>query len=285
MKLNSGVFSVCLLLMVAFLPQIGHAEMFENGFKLRAGGFLAYLDSNTSVYSIGTDNSKIIDFESDLGLEESRFSPYFEISYRFNQKHALLLNYLSLHRDGTKESIGNPFELKWNGSTYRIAPGVRLETTLNLDIYQLAYMYNFYSSDKLILAATLGAHIAQIENGYDGEIGLVSNLGVVTTAQQVINKSVTAPLPDIGLLAYYKLDDDIILGVRAQYFQLTVADIEGQVLDLRGECLKYLDKDRHWGIGAAYQYYDVKVDYTGKASTLDVELSYQGPAVFIQYDF
>jgi len=100
-----------------------------------------------------------------------------------------------------------------------------------------------------------------------------------------INESVTAPLPDLGLLAYYKLGYGVTLGARAQYFQLKIDKTEGRLLDLRGEAIKYLDQDHHWAIGAAYQFYGVDVDHKADNATLDVAVKYHGPSLFLQYDF
>lgn len=285
MKFNIGLLLGCLLATFSLLPQNVAADMFEKGFKLRAGGYWAYLNSEINANIPGTGLGTNIDFESDLGLEEAKFSPFFEATYRFNERHAVLVNYLTLHRSGTRAAISKPFEVEFNDNIYQVSAGIKLDTVLELDIYQTAYMYSFYSSDKWMLAGTLGLHIAQFKNSYEGTIGLVAGDGSVTATARSISESVTAPLPDIGLLAYYKLDYGVTLGARIQYFQLEIEDIKGQVLDLRAEALKYLNKDHNIAIGMAYQFYGIQVDYTRTRSSFDVELTYQGPSAFIQYDF
>lgn len=274
-----------LLLILVLLPGMACADMFEKGLKLRAGGFWAQLDSTINAEVPGTNIGQEVDFESDLGLEESRFSPFFEATYRFNKRHAVMVNYLSLHRSGTRAAISKPFEFEFDGNTYRVAAGVRLDSILDLDVYQAAYMYNFYSSDKLMVAGTLGAHIAQLKTEFTGQIGLVGGGGSVVASGRTVNESVTAPLPDIGLQSYYYLGYGALLGIRAQYFQLKIEDIDGRLLDLRGEVLKYLNKSHNWALGVAYQYYGVEVDYQAANSTLDAQLNYHGPSVFVQYDF
>lgn len=286
MKFNIGLLLACLLITFSLLPQNATADMFEKGFKLRAGGYWAYLDSSLNADIPGTGLGTKIDFESDLGLEEAKFSPFFEATYRFNKRHAVLVNYLTLHRNGTRAAISKPFE--WedkDGNLYQVSAGVKLDTVLNLDIYQTAYMFSFYSSDKWMLAGTLGLHIAQFKNSYEGTIGLVAGDGSVSASARSVSESITAPLPDIGLLTYYKLDYGVTLGARVQYFQLDIEDFKGQVLDLRAEALKYLNKKHNIALGMAYQFYGIKVDYTGTRSSLDIELNYQGPSAFIQYDF
>ena len=53
----------------------------------------------------------------------------------------------------------------------------------------------------------------------------------------------------------------------------------------RQNVLKYLNKDHNWAIGMAYQFYGIEIDYTGEFTRVDVEVNYQGPSVFVQYDF
>ncbi len=283
--LRFSLVLVTLLLPSFCFVQPAAADMFEPGLKVRAGGFWAQLNSEIKAEVPGTDIGEKIDFESDLGLEESKFSPFLELTYRFNKKHSLMLNYITLHRDGYRQAISKPFELEWDGKTYTFQAGASLNTTLDLDIYQVAYKYNFISNEKFMLAGTIGAHIARIKNAYQGTIGVKEGNTTSTITGKGISESVTAPLPDFGLQAYYKTDVGLILGARAQYFQLKIDEVKGRLLDARGEMIFYLDKARHWGIGAAYQYYGVEVDYTGDLTKLDVEVNYHGPVAFLQYDF
>lgn len=261
------------------------ANMFEPGFKIRAGGFYAFVDSNITARDPLFDGDLKVDFESDLGLEDSVFSPYLEMTYRFNDNHAVLINAITLHRESDNELITRPFDLEFEDETYAIQAGVGLKTSLDLDVYQVTYMYTFYSSGKFSVAGTLGLHIADISNEYTGSIGVRVNEDVESIELLTIGETVTAPLPDIGLLAYYENDSGFVFGGRVQYFQLKVDDIDGGILDLKGEVLKYLDKNQHWAIGAAYQYYGVEVDYTPSETRLNATINYHGPSLFVQYDF
>jgi len=148
------------------------ADMFEPGFKIRAGGYWALLNSEITANDPDTGHKITIDFESDFGLEESKVSPYLELTYRFNENHALQVNAITLHRSSEDAGISKPFELEWDGKTYVVQAGLKLKTTLDLDVYQAAYMYSFYTSDQLMVAGTLGAHIAKITNEYEGSIGV-----------------------------------------------------------------------------------------------------------------
>jgi len=271
-------------LLSLFTVSTASADMFSPGFKIRAGGFYAFIDSKISARDPLFDDSIDLDLESDLGLDDTAFSPYLEMTYRFNDRHAVLINAISLRRDSGGEIITEPFDLEFD-ETYTIQAGVGLKTTLDIDVYQATYMYTFYSSDKFSLAGTLGLHIADLSNEYKGQIGIRVNDQVESVETRSIGEEVTAPLPDIGLLAYYKNDSGFVFGGRVQYFQLEVGDIDGSILDLKGEVLKYLDQDQHWAIGAAYQYYGVEVDYNPSDTRLNATINYHGPSLFVQYDF
>lgn len=271
--------------LVGLQPHPVYAGMLTPGAKLRTGAFWAYLDTKLNATVPGTRLSQEIDYESDLFLDESKVTPFFGLTYRFNKNHALLLSYFALHRSSARQIVSKPFEFEYEGETYRVAAGARLATLLDLDIYQLSYMYSFYATDTFLVAGTIGAHVVRVKNGYRGEIGVKLNDGVWSLSGKGINESLTAPLPDFGLLLHYKVTDNITLGLRAQYFQLKINDIAGSVLDLECEALNYLDNDKHWALGVAYQYYGVGVDYARTRYKLDLDIHYQGPMVFIQYDF
>ena len=79
-------------LLSLFTVSTASAEMFTPGFKIRAGGFYAFIDSKISAIDPLLDDSIDIDFESDLGLDDTAFSPFLEMTYRFNDRHAVLIN-------------------------------------------------------------------------------------------------------------------------------------------------------------------------------------------------
>ena len=211
------------LILLLVLPCSADADIFENGLKLRAGGFFAYLDTKVGGKISGTNLGHEIDYETDLFLDETQFSPMFGLNYRFKKNHAIQLNYFTLHRKSDRKVLTKTYDIPWGDDTYRLAAGARLETRLNLDVYHFAYMYSFYSSDRLMITGSVGAHVIRIKNGYQGEIGVIVDDTVISYSGEGISESVTAPLPDFGLIAHYKLTDDILLGARIQYFKLTRA--------------------------------------------------------------
>ncbi|WP_345317449.1 hypothetical protein [Ferrimonas gelatinilytica] len=223
-----------------------------------------------------------IDFESDLGLEKSRFSPMLELSYRFNDNHLLALNALTLHRSAATREVIRGFEFDWEGQTYRAQSDARVSSRLDIDIYQLFYGYSLWRSEDLLLVGTLGMHVMDIKAQMSGELSLVSdNLDIANVREA--EETLTAPLPDLGLMGYWQITPRWEAVLSAQYFQLKVDDYKGRLIDLRAQVNRAIT-DR-FDIGIAWQYYRLTVDHERAASGIDLRFSYQGPTLLFQYRF
>ncbi|SHH97424.1 LPS-assembly protein LptD [Ferrimonas marina] len=259
----------------------GMALPLEPGLSIRAGGFWASVDSSFGARVPELDRRREIDFESDLGLEESKFSPMLELTYRFNPRHALSFNYISLHRSAQSRESTKTFEIDWDDQTYLIEAGSKVGSTLDIDIYQLLYGYTLWRTERFWVSGTLGLHVMDIEAELNGELKVV-NEGELDFATE-IGDTVTAPLPDVGLSAVWRLTPRWQVVLLGQYFQIKFDDYMGRMTDLRLQLTYYFTDS--WAASVAWEHYDLDFDHENQRRGIDLNFTYTGPVLLLQYDF
>ncbi|WP_157509215.1 hypothetical protein [Ferrimonas futtsuensis] len=259
------------------------ARPFDSGFSLRAGGFWADVDSSFGARTVIGDTPIRVDFESDLALDESKFSPFVELTYRFDEKNVLALNYLTLHRTAQSRSLNKSFEFEWEGSQYRVESGANLKTKLDVDIYQLVYGRTLIQGDSYALLSTLGIHVMDVYASLDGDVTLIGEAGNEMEFADRALADVTAPLPDIGLVFGWQPMERWLVTLHAQYLKLAIDDVDGRLLDWRLQALWYLTPSL--ALGLAWQNYELEVKEKRRFSDIDVQFDYEGPSVMLHYEF
>ncbi len=102
-----------------------------------------------------------------------------------------------------------------------------------------------------------------------------------TLAASVESKSVTAPLPLLGLSGAYAFTPKLVLKADAGWFGIKVGEIEGSQwtfnLDLEYNMWK------HVGFGIGYKFYNLDVDITELDFKGSVNSTYNGATVFLKF--
>ncbi|MEH6473396.1 MAG: hypothetical protein V7752_19365 [Halopseudomonas sp.] len=263
-----------------------HAD--DPNVTIRFGGFFGRVDSSVGAHIPDTEIGKRIDFETDLHLQSSHTTPMFELHYQWSENHSLIFNWVRLRRSGVNQVISSPFELDIGGDPVSVQAGAELFTDLKMDLFQLAYGYDFFRTDDLTATVTLGAHIFYNRAEFSGQIGAATEGHWTTLPFETVSSEVAAPLPDIGLQLRWDVTPELQLGSRLQGFALDIGKVKGHIIDLRLEMVQSINEQ--FGLGVAYQFYRFKVEYQYDLSgdlnsVLDFDGQYNGPMVFLQYQF
>jgi len=105
-----------------------------------------------------------------------------------------------------------------------INPSARVQTELNIDIYQVGYSYSFFQDDRLDLAVGVGAFVLPVDFSLQ-----VDNPGAGPLVSEA--ESVTAPLPVFNLRADVAITPKWFLRTKAQIFYLEIGDFRGGIID------------------------------------------------------
>ncbi|MBT1445875.1 hypothetical protein KJI95_15320 [Shewanella sp. JM162201] len=284
-----GFLSVLCLSLAGISPCLLAKDM-----TIRVGGFYSQSDSSIDVTDPIVGEDFRLDFEGDLQLAEQQFLPFLELEYALGDRHHLFADWKQLHRSAETNAISRPFQVQIDDTVYEIRAGGRLNTTLNIDILRLGYGYDLFEGTHYSLGLTLGLHTMFIKSEFSGEIGaclateLNGNLCGQRPIPQIVSNDVTAPLPDLGLMARYEFLPDWELSAHGQYFYLKLNDMEGALTDVRAGVTANLADN--WTLALAYNYYRVDVDITQasdniKVADYNIFFSFLGPVISVSYRF
>ena len=262
---------------------------------IRVGGFYANTDSTIDVNDPLLGNDFSLDFEQDLKLEDSQSLPFFEFIHRFNDRHNIYIDWKQLHRSALVQSVEKPFQFTWDDTTYDVKAGISLDTTLNIDIARIGYGYDILQGDHYEVGLSVGLHAMFIKTAFKGDIG-ICDVDVETrcpdtiTIPKVVDEKLTAPLPDIGVYGSYELYPGFMFSGHAQYFYIKLDDLKGGLVDIRLGVQAAITEN--WHMTAAFNYYEVDVEYTTNLKDTDIKLadynmyySFTGPMLSVSYQF
>jgi len=219
-------------------------------FKIRIGGFLGN-DYNTTArfdsesFRLGT----LIDLEDDFNVDNDESIWRLDGFYRFNERHRLGFGVYYSRRDGEAVAgrefvIGKPDQICCG---VRIPVGVRVDTKLNFDLYQLTYGYSFVNRRKYEATLGVGVNVRKL----DFEIGYQAQLGNRVRAESIDSED-WLPLPVVGLGGRWNFTGKLETNLRLDAFYLQFDNYEGYY----NEALLNLEHNtfKHIGFGLGVNY-------------------------------
>jgi len=208
----------------------------------------------------------LIDFEDDMGLDESSLIGLFDARWHFSKRWQLEVEYFKLDRDNEKQVQRT---IDWGDVNVPIDADAT--GTFNIEDFRVSIGYSFFRTKDKEVGVGLGAHVAKLEAGLS-----TRNFGSDFASQ-------TAPLPFITVYARMALTDRWLMSVRVDRLSLDTGDIDGKVFS-SGFDLIY-QPWRHFSIGLGFrdinfQISSVSEDWRGKA-----QIQQSGPLLFVGASF
>ena len=257
--------AIAALACVLALPDTANAQWTDANFAFRIGGFFSQVDTKASANGNNGIIGTTLDFESDLGLHDTKTLPVIDLEWRFANNHRLTLNYLDLSRDATSTLKGS---VTWQGQVYPVNTTVHSE--FDSRILAFSYLWSFYHTPDTELAAGIGIHNANLKAS-------LAAVGGTTGLTATREASGNAPLPIITFRAAQRFTPQIGGELRYQWFGIKYGDYDGS-LNVFNAAVSYYPW-KNWGIEAGYNYskYDIKVSsdkWNGEAN-----YKFQGPVI------
>ena len=242
---------------------------------VKVGGFFANL--NTMVRLDGTDGSLgfEIDFEQDLGMDETKTRPMVEAYWRFAKKHRLDFSYFNLDRSGDSSTT---VDIKFGDNTFQA--DLPLQTFFDVEVYNLGYSYSILFDEKKELAVGLALSIQDFSVGLQGTV-----LGQPLEVRE--SQSVLAPLPTFTGRFSYAITPKWIVNTNVGYFTIELDfggdELSGDVIAVNAGVKWQLLNRFH--LGLLYQYFHVDVNTKGEARQLIIKYTYDGPVFYVGMSF
>ena len=267
-----------MLVSIAILVLLGTApakSVEYDKFELAAGGYAVF--QYDSVVSLTETNVGVgISFRprDTLGLEGEQTVFRLDGRYRFKPNHALKFSWYRLSSNNNKTLIDDIDWVDGDGTTVTIPAGTSVSSSLGYDIYKVGYLWSFYRSDKVELAAGAGLHLADIGLELSVEAGLFDS--------QLRSATSDVPMPVVSFGLEYSVTPKFEWYLDAQLFALDLGEWRGVYSDFQLGVTYQLFE--HVGAGAAlgsnnlqivreYDNGDVRFNYDNRVSGMYLFLS------------
>ena len=218
----AGLMLSCLLCLST--PQLAAQEKKLDKFKIAIGGYSVPRHESEMALSETEFGAGIsLSPEKTLGLKTEQTVIRLEGYYRFNEKHSINYSWYSITSNGTR-AIEK--EIDWideNGDPITIPIGAAVNSGLEYDIYKVGYLWSFYHTDILELAAGAGLHITSIAVGLQAE--------TTSTGIDARDVNVTVPLPVFSFGLTYKVTPKFDWFIKSEIFALEFSHWEGTYTD------------------------------------------------------
>ena len=235
------------------------------GFSL--GAFLTSQDMTTKFQTSGPGDGGAVDFEDDLGLDDSLSVFRLGAFYKINERHRLDFGAFDLSQSSVKTLS---VEFEWQDTLYPVSADVR--TNLDLTIYKAAYTYRLSGRKNNYLGLTGGLYVA--------DIGL--SLRLRLPGDQEVG-DLTAPLPVVGFRGEYYLSKRWRTHASAEWFLLDAGDYHGSLQDiLVGIDFRLFEQA---AIGLGFNSMQMDLDATKKVLRADLRWKYAGVFAYLQFSF
>lgn len=251
--------------------ELKKAPWFVERFKGSIGTFLPVSNTNINVDIKGGVAGQEIDFEKDLGFNQTQLTFQADFQWRISRRSRINLNYYNIPR---KSTYNIQKDIIFNDIVYPVSASIN--SYFNTAIYQLSYGYAILAKPNYEFGVLIGTHLV------GGEVGMSINNpnGAISGSSDF---GFTAPVPDLGIWGGYAFSDRLAVNLEFTYLALTAGDVSGRILSYN---LLFLYR--------ATGKLDIALGYSGLNFTVDVyktnaeghfKWSYNGPSLGVMYSF
>jgi len=210
--------------------------------------------------SLGGENNEF-DFDEQINLPQKDDVFTLEMTWRFGKKWSLRMQYFKENR---RRSAVLDTDIEWGDTV--IQAGSSVFAGSNFKLARAFFGREFDSNPKYDYGLGLGVHQIEIDAFIREDI--IINFGEVSSV------SATGPLPNIGGWYYYSPAADWYLGGRLDWFQVSIGDYAGGLVNFSAGANYQLFE--HFGFGLNYQVFSLNADIKNSNWRGRVELEFRG---------
>lgn len=240
--------------------------MMTDAWYFSAGAMWADSNVTANLNSGALGAGALIDFEDDLGLDQTDLIGLFDARWHFTRRWKLEVEYFKLDRSKEKTTQRT---LDWGNLSIPVQ--AQATSTFNIEDFRIGVGYSIFRSKDKDVGIGLGAHVAKLEAGIT-----TRNFGSQRASQ-------TAPLPFFTVFARMALTDRWLLNVRVDRLSLNTGNIDGSVFS-SGLDLMY-QPWRHFSIGLGYRDINYQISSTSSSWRGKAQVQESGPVLMLAATF
>jgi hypothetical protein len=239
-----------------------------------AGGLMRF-DTNFKFTDRETGLSAFLDSEGSMDLPEVKTIPLIYGFWRPSQKHGVGFAYFSVRRESELISIDRNFgDLSVDG---------RASLEDDTRFYTLAYNYTLFQDSRAFLFASFGINAIDLKYNFDA-FGVLSLDGEpISSGAYSERLEQFAPIPMIGLDAWFAITNKWSFGARAAFVGGEVNDVRALILESRIRA-KY-DLNEHVGLLVGLNYFDGDVTLNDTDLKTEINYGFEGLMLGIDIGF
>ncbi len=167
--------------------------------------------------------------------------------------------------------------LQWEDFVFQ--EGSNVSAGINFNIYRVYVGRIFTRGQKHEFGGGLGFHLMHVNTFIEGEV--LTSEGDLGFEKN--NKSITIPLPNLGLWYFYAPITKLAITLRADVFAISINDFSGNLWDLTpGLSYQFFD---HFGAALNYRYINIGAEFDTTEWNGGVDLVFHGPSLTITGNF
>jgi hypothetical protein len=241
---------------------------------------LGGMDHNADVSFSSTRDGRepvVLDLD-DLGMDKSAGVLWLGLDWQFADSWGVNFSYTDYDGDGivTASEEGNFGDIEWTADA-------ALDSYFDLKLFIVDFHWDFINTERSHFGVGVGLHVADIDSGIAFSLDGNVNGQVIEIDSGFETATVTAPLPNVSLRAGHRFGEKWYLSGTQGYFDLTVDNVNGELITARGSLEWRAFKNFGFGLGYQYVTIDVKEDESDRQNRIDAD--FYGPVLFVSAAF
>jgi len=215
-----------------------------------------------------------IDFGTAFGLDDSETTLFLGFDWRFAKKWKLSFEYFGMN---TEKSRVLKEDIYWEDIIFK--EGSNIKGGTGLSVYRIYVGRIFSRGNKHEFGGGLGVHAMSVKVFLEGTAYINDEI----FSGHKSSKSITLPLPNLGLWYYYTPIPKLALIARLDVFAISIGEYSGSLWDIAPGIQYQVFK--HFGAALNYRYIKLNAGFDSADWTGDVNIIFQGPSFTITGNF
>ncbi len=255
-------------------PEHGRTQDLDR-FMVRGGANFIW-DADTNMSLRGEQGvGGIFNFSDALKGEQTATVPRVDSLFRFTPKHSIGFTYYRVDRDGF-----NTIDRSIDFGNVTFPIGATVKSNFDVALYEIYYMYSFYHTEKVELAALAGFYFTDISVSLTS----VTTVGTSINAGTTSRTDLLAPLPQVGFLMRYYITPRLNAELRTNFFYVDSSRWRGSLAEIYFGLEYRLFK--HFGFGGAVDRLNASIEGpVGESATLKVDNAWNTAFVYGSFYF
>ncbi len=208
-----------------------------------------------------------VGLENNLGLPDKKSFFTGTLMYRITPSSGVYAHYYGINRS---ESYVTKEDIIFLGDT--LPAGSEARAYFNTQVVSAGYLLSLLKDPNAFLGAYFNIYVMSLGTGVSSDLGNID-----------AKVYLTAPLPNFGILADFRLNDWLYLGGNIGFFSIYLDDFGGSLYDFSA---RLIFKPAHWlGLHVSYQEFDIRVEFPFEGIPTAIDYNFRGPALGLNLMF